>query len=190
MATPFSLKQYGIHVKDVRRNVVPAVLYEHAMSQDKTAAITRSGALTISSGRKTGRSPGDKRLTINKESSPNIWWSNINIPISEHVFLINRERAQDYLNTRRYVYVVDGYAGWDPRWRIKVRVICETPYHALFMRNMLLRIPSKELDSFGEPDYVIFNAGKFPANRHTTSRLPAQSRPYWKHPPSELPLLG
>ena len=37
-----------------------------------------------------------------------------------HSFLINRERAIDYLNTRDRLYVVDAYAGWDPRYRIKV----------------------------------------------------------------------
>jgi phosphoenolpyruvate carboxykinase (ATP) len=53
---------------------------------------------------------------------------------------------------------VDGFAGWDPKHRIKVRVICGRAYHALFMRNMLIRPTTDELASFGEPDYVIFNA--------------------------------
>ncbi len=169
MAVSFSLAQYGIHVQDVRRNVLPAVLYEHAMSQDSSAAITRLGALAISSGDKTGRSPQDKRITNHPNSADNIWWGPINIPIAGHTFEINRERATDYLNTRPYLYVVDGYAGWSPRWRIKVRIICERPYHALFMRHMLVRPTDEELKDFGEPEYVVLNAGKFPANRHTTS---------------------
>lgn len=53
--------------------------------------------------------------------------------LSEHTFEINRERAIDYLNTRENVYVFDGYAGWDPKYRIKVRVIASRAYHALFM---------------------------------------------------------
>ena len=32
---------------------------------------------------------------------------------------------------------------------------------------MLLRPTDAELADFGEPDYVIFNAGQFPANPHT-----------------------
>ena len=39
--------------------------------------------------------------------------------------------AIDYLNTRENVYVIDAYAGWDPKYRIKVRVICARAYHAL-----------------------------------------------------------
>ena len=83
-------------------------------------------------------------------------------------FAINRERAIDYLNTRERLYCFDGFAGWDPKYRIKVRVICSRPYHALFMHTMLIRPTREELASFGEPDFVIYNAGAFPANRCTT----------------------
>lgn len=53
---------------------------------------------------------------------------------------------------------MDGFAGWDERYRIKVRVVCARAYHALFMRNMLIRPSPAELEHF-EPDYVIYNAG-------------------------------
>ena len=48
-----------------------------------------------------------------------------------------------------------------------MHIICARPYHALFMHNMLIRPTRDELEVFGEPDYVIFNAGEFPANLHT-----------------------
>jgi len=163
-----SLNLYGITVQDVRRNVVPAVLYEDALRNEPNAAITATGALAITSGIKTGRSPMDKRITENPESRGDIWWGPVNLPIDALTFEINRERARDYLNTRHRLYVVDGCAGWDPDHRIKVRIVCERAYHALFMRNMLIRLSDEELAAFGRPDYVIYNAGKFPANRHTT----------------------
>nr|MCH9664083.1 phosphoenolpyruvate carboxykinase (ATP) [Gammaproteobacteria bacterium] len=40
--------------------------------------------------------------------------------------------------------------------------------HALFMSNMLISPTKEELANFGEPEYVIFNAGQFPANRYTS----------------------
>ena len=83
------------------------------------------------------------------------------------VWRINRERAVDYLNTRNRIYVIDGYAGWDERYRIRVRIVCARAYHALFMRNMLIRPSREELAHF-HPDYVVYNAGSFPANRYTT----------------------
>src|SRR5207244_6695284 len=73
----------------------------------------------------------------------------------------------DYLNTRPRLYVLDGFAGWHHRHRLKIRLIAARPYHALFMHNMLIRPTAAELAQFGEPDYVIFNAGESPANQHT-----------------------
>ncbi len=162
------LSSCGIEVRDIRRNMVPAVLYEDALRNETATKITDSGAIAITSGEKTGRSPRDKRIAKMRSSSQDIWWGSVNLPIDQHTFEINRERARDYLNTCDHLYVVDGYAGWDPRYRIKVRVICERAYHALFMRNMLIRLTDKELENFGEPDYIVYNAGMFPANRHTT----------------------
>ena len=168
MLTNFSLKQYNIEVTNIVRNARPAVLYQEAMAHEKDAAIAASGALMVRSGEKTGRSPTDKRIVEHHDSVDDIWWGAVNVAIDEHTFEINRERAIDYLNTREKLYVVDGFGGWDPNERIKVRIICTRPYHALFMWNMLIRPTDEELSTFGEPTYTIFNAGQFPANRYTT----------------------
>src|SRR5215467_3047164 len=88
-----------------------------------------------------------------------------NIALEPQAFAINRERARDYLNSRERLYCFDGFAGWDSNYRIKVRVICSRPYHALFMHTMLIRPTRQELASFGTPDFTIYNAGEFPANR-------------------------
>lgn len=36
------------------------------------------------------------------------------------------------------------------------------------MNNMLIRPTPEELANFGDPDFIIYNAGQFPANRFTT----------------------
>ncbi len=161
------LKGLDIDVEDVRRNMAPSTLYEEAIRDEEDAAIADSGALIAYSGEKTGRSPKDKRVVESEESKNDVWWGPINIPIEDHTYRINLERAKDYLNTRKKLYVVDAFAGWDPKYRLKIRVICSRPYHALFMHTMLIRPTHEELQNFGEPDVVIYNAGRFPANRHT-----------------------
>ena len=162
------LSAHGIDVERVLRNPSPATLYQEAMNRDKKTALSDTGALIAYSGDKTGRSPNDKRLVKHPESEKNIWWGPVNVPIEERTFAVNRERAIDYLNTCSTLYVIDGFAGWDPAHRIKVRVVCARPYHALFMHNMLIRPRKSELTTYGDPDCVIYNAGAFPANRHTT----------------------
>jgi phosphoenolpyruvate carboxykinase (ATP) len=167
MNKSFSLHEYDITVGEVHRNLAPSVLYEHAIRYEKDASIAENGALVAYSGVKTGRSPKDKRVVKHRDSEADVWWGSVNIPLDPHSFAINRERARDYLNTRDRLYCFDGYAGWDPKYRIKVRVICSRPYHALFMHTMLIRPTAQELMSFGKPDFVICNAGAFPANRLT-----------------------
>ena len=163
----FSLEKQGISTSEIHRNASPAFLYEAALRFEKGSTISSTGALIAYSGKKTGRSPTDKRVVDEPEVRDDIWWGNVNIKLDPHSFLINRERAVDYLNTRERLYVVDGYGGWDPKHQLKIRVICGRAYHALFMHNMLIRPTTEQLASFGEPDYVIYNAGGFPANRHT-----------------------
>ena len=159
MGTGFNLQDYEITVSEVHRNLPPSALYEHAIRYEKDASIAENGALVAYSGVKTGRSPKDKRVVKNPASEKDIWWGNVNIPLEPGAFAINRERARDYLNTRERLYCFDGFAGWDPKYRIKVRVICSRPYHALFMHTMLIRPSRQELADYGKPDFVIYNAG-------------------------------
>ena len=162
------LNRHGITVKDVRRNLSPAQLYAEAIRGEKDCAIADSGALIAYSGAKTGRSPKDKRVVKNTASENEVWWGSVNVAIDDAVFQINLERAKDYLNTHEHLFCIDAFAGWDPQTRLKIRVICSRPYHALFMHTMLIRPTAEELAAFGEPDAVIFNAGAFPANQRTT----------------------
>jgi ATP-dependent phosphoenolpyruvate carboxykinase len=163
------------YTKVIVRNGSAAVLYEHALVSEKGSAITSSGALVTESGKKTGRSPRDKRIVSEDASRGDIWWGPVNFPMESHSFMVNRERAIDYLNTRDTLFVFDGFAGWDPEYRIKVRVVCARAYHSLFMNNMLISPTKDELTHFGDPDFTILNAGAFPANRYTTGMTSSTS---------------
>ena len=147
-----------------------AASLQEALNTMPDSYLADSGALVVRSGAKTGRSPKDKRVVAEPGSEDNVWWGRVNIKMTEPAFMINRERAIDYLNTRKSVYVIDGYAGWDPAYRVRVRVVCALAYHALFMRNMLVmpeELPEDEREE-GDfvPDFTILNAGGFPANRY------------------------
>ncbi len=113
----------------LKRNAPTALLYEDAI-RNEGAIISSTGALINFSGKKTGRSPKDKRIVYEETSKDDIWWGSVNIKMDERTsfrlslyacgitfssstdtFEINRERAIDYLNTRDNVYVFDGFAG-------------------------------------------------------------------------------
>ncbi len=164
----FNLQQHGITVENIVRNPAVPVLYEHAIRGEGTSKIADNGSLVAFSGEKTGRSPLDKHLVRHPDSEDDVWWGPVNSAITQEMFHLNRERARDLLNLLKRLYCIDGFAGWDPKHQIKVRIICSRPYHALFMHDMLIRPTPEQVAEFGEPDYVIYNAGMFPQATYTT----------------------
>jgi len=160
------LTPYGITGAEILHNPSVPTLYRLALSEPG-CALSDSGALIAMSNEKTGRSPKDKRIVDEPDHHDNIWWGPVNMPIRQEGFEINRETALDFLRAQRRIFCLDGFAGWDPRYRIKVRVLCLRAYHALFMHNMLIRPTHGQLAAFGAPDWVVFNAGQLAANSHT-----------------------
>ncbi|BBH53478.1 phosphoenolpyruvate carboxykinase (ATP) [Fluviispira sanaruensis] len=158
------LKKYGLIHNEIYYNTPIPIIYEHSIRVEKDSFLTDTGALVAFSGEKTGRSPKDKRIVKHPESELNIDWGDVNIAQSQESFTACKLRAIDYLSAKEKLYVIDGFAGWEKSYQIKVRVICSRPYHALFMHNMLIRPSQEELKNFGEPDCVIFNAGSQPAD--------------------------
>ncbi|KAL6747533.1 phosphoenolpyruvate carboxykinase, splice variant [Haematococcus lacustris] len=163
-------QEAGLKPRIVYRNLAVSQLYEMALKFEPDTAVVSSGAIAAISYEKTGRSPKDKRVVREPSTEGDIWWGNgsPNYPMDERAFMLNRSRAVDYLNFLPSIFVFDGYANWEPSARTKIRVVCARPYHALFMHNMLIRPTPEELQSFGEPEFVIYNAGPFPANRYTS----------------------
>ncbi|CAN4115170.1 unnamed protein product [Withania somnifera] len=150
-------------------NLSPAELYEQAIQYEKGSFITSSGALATLSGAKTGLSPRDKRVVKDDTTSDELWWGkgSPNIEMDEQSFLVNRERAVDYLCSLEKVFVNDQFLNWDANNKIKVRIVSARAYHSLFMHNMCIRPTPEELENFGTLDFTIYNAGKFPCNRYT-----------------------
>lgn len=174
------LEQHGIFARLVHRNLTLAKYYERSLASPPanpgtaTSAITNTGAYAAYTGEKVSRSPLDKRIVMPhyKEQQDKIWWSDTNIKLDYDSYVRNLERAIDYLNNRNEIFCVDGFAGWDPKYRKTVRVFCTRPYHAIMAHNMLVRPHTEELrNSFNSPDLVIYNAGEFYAHVNTTSKL-------------------
>jgi phosphoenolpyruvate carboxykinase (ATP) len=68
-----------IHLK---RNAPVSLLYEDAI-RNEGAIISSTGSLINFSGKKTGRSPKDKRIVFEETSKDDIWWGSVNIKLDE-----------------------------------------------------------------------------------------------------------
>ena len=120
-------------------------------------SLSDTGALVISTGEFTGRSPKDK-FTVKDEITNNVVdWNEFNLPIDENYFEIILKKITQYLDGKEEIWVRDAYACADKRYRINIRLIAEKPWTSLFAYNMFLRPSDAELENFS-PDWQILSA--------------------------------
>jgi phosphoenolpyruvate carboxykinase (ATP) len=130
-------------------------LYKLGINIDKLE-LSSTGALLAYSGEKTGRSPKDKRMVYD-ENTKDIWWGPVNKKIDGQLYDYYKKSAIEYLDNQDRIYQIDAYAGWDSKYQLKVRVLCTSVYHALFMKNMLIASEPFEDDNV---DFTIINVGE------------------------------
>ncbi len=143
-------------------NLPAARLYEEAVRRGE-AWISRDGALVCHTGEFTGRSPHDKFVVEEAGSRDEIWWGKVNRPFSTERFDALLHKVRRHL-AGADVFVFDGYAGADPRHRLKVRVITETAWQSLFASNMFVREHDPAALAEFRPDFVVLDAMNYRAD--------------------------
>ena len=141
-------------------NLSAPELVEHAVRRGE-GTLASTGALVTKTGDRTGRSPNDRFFVSHGDSKQKIDWGQTNQPFEPEKFDALQERVRDYFKGRE-VFVVDGFVGADPKNRIRLRVIAEFAWHALFGHQLFRRLePGETFD--GEPDFVVLSAPNFHA---------------------------
>ena len=131
-------------------------LYTDSLARGE-GRIAEGGPLAVDTGKHTGRSPKDKFVVKEPGSEERIWWGDVNADISEDHFEGLREKVTEHIGAADDLYVVDAFAGADPKQRIAVRVVTNFPYHALFARTMFIDPTEEELRDF-EPQALVLHA--------------------------------
>jgi phosphoenolpyruvate carboxykinase (ATP) len=103
------------------------------------AHLTNEGALSVATGKHTGRSPHAKKIVKDEVTKNEVDWKN-NQSMSEDEFREALTEAKMWLHERaegsRSVYTQYVRAGRDPKTSVLVKIVCERPEHALFVQNM------------------------------------------------------
>lgn len=147
-------------VSDVNYNLSETELYEVAI-RNREADLTADGALRAVTGQHTGRSPKDKFVVRDANTEGSIWWDN-NKPMSpEHFELLRQDMLAHAAG--KTLYVQDLIGGADPENALPTRVVTELAWHALFIRNLLIR-PSRESLSAFVQKLTIINLPSFHAD--------------------------
>ena len=163
------LSKYGItDVKEVLHNPSYDVLFAEetkpGLEGFEKGQVTELGAVNVMTGVYTGRSPKDKFFVKNEASENSVWWTsdeykNDNKPCTEEAWADLKSKAVKQLSGKR-LFVVDTFCGANAATRMKVRFIMEVAWQAHFVTNMFIRPTAEELEAYGEPDFVCFNASK------------------------------
>mgnify|MGYP001329229823 FL=1 len=152
------LDQIGLNnVSKIHRNLNVDNLIDEILKNNE-GVISSTGAPIVDTGKFTGRSPKDKYIVDEPSSNSQIWWGQVNQKIDEKVFDELFSKIVDYYNSDpNDTYMFDGYAGFDPKYSINVRILAKRAWQAHFVHNMFIRPESNDLDNFS-PDFTIINA--------------------------------
>jgi phosphoenolpyruvate carboxykinase (ATP) len=131
--------------------------------QRKQGVLSETGALVVSTGAFTGRSPADKFIVSDHLTAETVDWNKFNKPISEACFLLLKSDVIAYLDKQSGLWIRDAYACANPDFRLNIRVINENPWSNHFAANMFIEPEEKELKNF-EPEWRIFHAPGFKAD--------------------------
>ncbi|MEO8254979.1 MAG: phosphoenolpyruvate carboxykinase (ATP) [Flavobacterium sp.] len=141
-----SLENVGIKNAEIHYQLTAAQLQEITLSRGEGIE-TSTAALSINTGKFSGRSPKDRFIVKDSITENQVWWGDVNIPFESSKFDALYIKITSYLSDKE-LFVRDAYVCADPKYRMNVRVITETPWANLFCYNMFLRPEEKELADF------------------------------------------
>ncbi len=158
---------YNLDYKDIR---------EHELC-NKEGLLLSNGVFTVDTGEFTGRSPKDKYIVKNKESSELIDWGKVNQPMENDIFVDLEKQVKEYYSKLDKIYIFDGYSAFgDPTTRKKIRFITHYAFQHHFVKNMFYSLPNDlGLHDKTEPDFTIINASNLKNNKWQEQQLNSEN---------------
>ncbi len=155
------LSSIGILNSNIKFNLSSKQLSEISVKK-KQAILTSTNAISINTGKFTGRSPEDRFIVEDENTKEHIWWGDINKPFKAEKFDLLQQKVCDYLNKRDELFVRDAFACANEKYKLNIRVVNEYAWSNLFALNMFLR-PSND-EKIQKIDWTILNAPGFEAD--------------------------
>ncbi|TDB04358.1 phosphoenolpyruvate carboxykinase [Halomonas marinisediminis] len=149
-------------------NLSSAELIERSVASGE-GRLAANGALVVSTGVRTGRSPKDRYIVDEPTTSAKIDWGSVNRPFDAEKFAALWARVETYLTGKEH-YVSELHVGSDPDYYLPVRVQTETAWQNLFGRTMFVR--PEAYNPSAKEEWTILNAASFecdPARDGTNS---------------------
>ena len=151
------LRELGLKSwKSIQWGLTTPQLVELAIRRDE-GSLAANGALLVTTGKRTGRSPNDRFIVEEDSSKDLIAWGKVNRPMSTERFDHLCANVIDYLQKKDLV-AEDLFVGQHPDYRMPVRVVSEFAWAALFARTLFVRPDSEAEVANHRPEFTVLHA--------------------------------
>lgn len=148
--------------KTIYWNLTTPQLVEEALHNGE-GSLAANGALLVSTGNRTGRSPNDRFIVEEPSTKEHIDWGKINVAIPEQSFEHLFNKIRSYFQNKT-LYVQDLFVGQHPDYQMPLRVVSEFAWANLFARTLFVRPKSAEQIQHHVPDYTVLHAPLLQSN--------------------------
>ena len=139
-----------------------ATLYDQTISLS-LGKMVDNGALSVHTGKFTGRSPENKFIVKDDVTADVIDWGGFNHHIESKFFKPLYDKMLAYLETQKEIWVRDAFACAETTYQLPLRLYTELPWSSLFAHNMFIRPKEAQLADFS-PEWQIIHAPSFKAD--------------------------
>lgn len=136
---------------------VPELIEESVSKRE--CILSDKGAICVTTGKHTGRSPNDKFIVYSPSVQDKVDWSN-NAPINKDIFDKLYEKMKRYAHNQQ-LYVSTVYAGSDPKNSLAIRFINEMAWQHLFVKQLFIEPQEKAAK---KEDFTVICLPRFKAN--------------------------
>lgn len=125
------------HMK-IYTNLSASELIDIALAR-KEGVLAANGALNVTTGLRTGRSPQDRFIVKDNLTEKTVDWNTINQPFAPEKFEALWQRAKDYLHQKDCAFISHLQVAAEKKFALDVKVITELAWHNAFTQNLFIR---------------------------------------------------